>query len=109
MNLNKKSRLLCSLLLAMGFITSGPSRAEHGHGDRGSSYRGGGPHHYHGGGGYHRGGGGYYNRGGYYNGGGLGGPNIIISVPPPLYYVPMCQTMEVCNPYGQCWLQEYCD
>ncbi len=70
---------------------------------------GGGPVHYHGGG---YGPGPYYGGGGgIYFGGGWGGPNLVINVPaaPPRYYVRNCENMEVCDEYGQCWLERYCD
>ena len=60
-------------------------------------------------------GGGYYNNGqyhdrGYYNPGfAWGGPNIIINVPARRYYEPVCETVEECNSYGECWLQRYCN
>lgn len=61
--------------------------------------------------GYRHGGYGYNNGHGYYGRGrGWGGPNIVINVPPARgYYVPRCQVMDVCDSYGQCWLQRYCD
>lgn len=70
---------------------------------------GGGNTHFHDGerGGYGRGG--YYNRGGYFYGNGWVGPNVIINVPAPRYYVPLCENVEVCDQYGQCWLERYCD
>lgn len=76
-----------------------------------------GPTHYHGGGGgYGPGPGGYYNRGGFYFGGGWIGPNVVINVPveryaAPVerYYVRECDNVEVCDSYGQCWLERYCD
>ena len=70
---------------------------------------GGGPVHYHGGG---HGPGPYYGGGGGFDfGGGWGGPNLVINVPvaPPRYYVRNCENMEVCDEYGQCWLERYCD
>lgn len=82
-----------------------------------------GGHHQHGGGGYHGGnhhggghyGGGYHgypNQGGFYYGGGgwWGGPNVVINVPPPAprYYVAPCENMEVCDAYGDCWIEQYC-
>lgn len=74
---------------------------------------GGGATHYHGGG-YYPGPGPYYDRGGFYFGGGWGGPNVIINVPvetynPPQYYVRQCDNVEVCDPYGRCWIERYCD
>ena len=55
---------------------------------------------------------GYYDRGGYSYGSGWGAwgvPNIIINVPRERYYGPECEKREVCNSYGQCWLEQYCD
>lgn len=68
------------------------------------------------GGNYHGHGGGYgYGRGGYYDRGGLffgwGGPNVIINVPAERYYAPppvVCETVEVCNRYDECWLERQC-
>ena len=70
---------------------------------------GGGNVHGHGGNGGVYGHGGYYDRGGYFYGGGWSGPNVIINVPVEPYYVPVCENMEVCDSYGQCWLERYCD
>lgn len=56
--------------------------------------------------------GGNYNRGGYYEGGWYGGPNVVINVPVPAprrYYRPYCEDVEVCSPYGECWIERYCD
>ncbi|TAL63878.1 MAG: hypothetical protein EPN84_04405 [Legionella sp.] len=54
-----------------------------------------------------------YNRGGYfYGGGGWFGPNVVINVPAPAprrYYRPYCENVEVCSPYGDCWIERYCD
>lgn len=77
----------------------------------GTHYHGGGATHYHGGGGYGPGPGRYYDRGGFYFGGGWGWPNVVINVPVerPRYYVRNCENMEVCDSYGQCWLERYCD
>lgn len=71
---------------------------------------GGGNYHSHGGYGYGRGGG-YYDRGGFFFGGGWGGPNVIINVPSAPYYAPppiVCENVEVCNPYDECWLERRC-
>ncbi|KTD33467.1 hypothetical protein Lmor_2018 [Legionella moravica] len=51
----------------------------------------------------------YYNRGYYY---GVGPtfvvPNVIINVPVQRYYAPVCEEVEVCDSYGECWLDQYC-
>jgi uncharacterized membrane protein len=73
---------------------------------------GGGDVHSHGGGYGHNhghGNGGYYDRGGFYFGGGWGGPNVIINVPVERYYSPVCENVEVCDSYGECWLERYCN
>lgn len=44
---------------------------------------------------------------GYYNGWGAG-PSVIINLPSRRYYQPMCERVEVCNPYGYCWLEREC-
>ncbi len=30
-------------------------------------------------------------------------------VPVRPYYVRPCDEVEVCDPYGRCWLERYCD
>ncbi len=59
----------------------------------------------------------YYHGGGYYGPGfypGWGGPNVIINVPivpvapPPIYYAPACETVEVCDQFDECWLERRC-
>lgn len=43
-----------------------------------------------------------------------GGPNVVINVPvgpivPPVpYYAPQCESVQVCNQYRECWLEERC-
>lgn len=57
---------------------------------------------------------GYYDRTYYYNGArniivpNVIIPNVVINVPAQRYYVPSCEEMEVCDPYGQCWLEQFC-
>lgn len=51
----------------------------------------------------------YYNPRGYYYGGGWVGPNVVINVPTRRYYVPVCENLEVCDEYGDCWIERYCD
>lgn len=54
---------------------------------------------------------GYYDQGGYYGGGWLG-PNVVINVPVQRYrryYAPLCENVEVCDVYGECWLERYCE
>lgn len=63
--------------------------------------------HGHHGGGYNNGR--YHNRDYYNPGFAWGVPNIIINVPTRRYYAPVCETVEECNSYGECWLQRYCD
>lgn len=55
--------------------------------------------------------GGYGYRGGYYYGGGpaIIVPNVIINAPVQRYYVPQCEEVEVCNSYGECWLDQFCN
>src|SRR5262245_45786356 len=40
---------------------------------------------------------------------GWAGPNVIINIPAPRYYVPVCHDVEVCNSFGDCWLEPHCD
>ena len=96
MNKNRQTRLSQSVLLALSLITCTASNAWHGNGA-----------YYHGHGGYHHGGG-YY---GHHHGSwGFGGPNVIINVPPNIYYSrPYCETIRVCNPYNECWFEKHCD
>ncbi|KGP63217.1 hypothetical protein EP47_04440 [Legionella norrlandica] len=35
-------------------------------------------------------------------------PNVVINVPVQRVYVPVCEEMEVCDPYGQCWIEQFC-
>ncbi len=37
------------------------------------------------------------------------GPQVIINVPPLPFFLPGCHEVEVCNNYGQCWLENSCD
>lgn len=90
-------------LFVLSLLMSASAAAWHGHGGN-----------WHGHGGWN-GGPGYYRGGGYgfdsYGGGwgwGFPGPNIVINVPPPTYYVPECENVEVCNRYGRCWIERHC-
>ena len=56
----------------------------------------------------------WHGDGGYYHGGGWGGPAVVIDVPlggyySPNYYAPVCETVQVCNQYNHCWLQQECN
>lgn len=55
--------------------------------------------------GYNYGGYGYYRRGHHFR----HGPQVIITVPPIPFYLPGCHEVEVCNGFGQCWLENSCD
>lgn len=99
-----------SIVLILGVLVSTASNAWY---ERGVHVgTGGGPVHHHRGGeivvpnpGY-----GYYDRGGYYyRRPDIVIPNIIINAPPPCYYAPQCQDVEVCNAYDECWLDRYCN
>lgn len=49
--------------------------------------------------------------GGFYFGGGWAGPNVVINIPAEPYYAPpppVCQTVEVCDPYDECWIERQC-
>ncbi|KTD35850.1 hypothetical protein Lnau_0834 [Legionella nautarum] len=102
MFINSKRNTFSTFVFVIGILASTTCAAWHGHG------RGwyGGHEHYHGGG-YGYGWGGY--GGGYSYGGGWGGPNIVINVPTRRYYAPLCEKVEVCNSYGECWLETYCN
>ncbi len=112
MNTISKGNTLRVVVCALSLFTSaacdaGHGRAEHGHG--GYYNDGGRREHYHGGGGGYGWGGFFFGGGDYYNRGGWEGPNIIINVPGPRQYVPVCQTFEVCDAYGECWLEDRCE
>lgn len=53
----------------------------------------------------------YYDSGRYYNPGvNIIVPNVIINtLPTTRYYRPICEEVEVCNPYRECWLEQYCN
>lgn len=39
-------------------------------------------------------------------------PNVIVTRPVPVrrYYVPeYCDDVEVCDSYGECWIEQYCN
>jgi len=89
------------LLFILSLLTSVDANAWHGRGVYG--YRGGNVHSH---------GEGHYNGGSFYYGGGgwgWGPPNVVINVPAQRYYVPACDDVEVCDSYGQCWIERYCD
>jgi hypothetical protein len=108
MNFKSTARRMCGLVLGLLVCTAGQAW-------NGGAVRvgyGGGNVHYHGEditvynpGGYRD-----YDRGYYY---GIGPsfvvPNVIINVPVQRYYVPVCEEVEVCNSYGECWLDRYCN
>ncbi|WP_298624259.1 hypothetical protein [uncultured Legionella sp.] len=104
--INRKRNALSIMVFIFGVLSSTASEAWHGGGP--------GPIHRHGEdirvynpGGYG------YGRGYYYGGGPIIVPNIvpnvIINVPPPRYYRPICEEVEVCDSYGECWLDQYCN
>ncbi len=68
--------------------------------------------HYHHHGGYGYGPGPYWGGGGgFFFGGGWAGPNVVINVPAEPYYAPpppVCRTVEVCDPYDECWIERQC-
>lgn len=93
---NKRTNLLGIIVAALSLITSMESNAWYG--DRG---------HYHGQGRGYFHGGDYGRYPGPWN---WGGPNVIIAVPPTQYYAqPYCETVRICNPYHECWLERHCD
>lgn len=102
-------------LLVLGLFISTSGNAWYG-GSIAIGFTGGNVHYY--GDGYNRAYGpwnyGYYDRDYYYNGGqniivpNVIIPNVVINVPVQRYYVPVCEEMEVCDPYGQCWLEQFC-
>ena len=103
-----KSKITRILVFALSLLST-VSMTSYGGGVSVVGY--GGNYHGHGGGyGYGYGGGRYYDRGGFFFG--WGGPNVIINVPAERYYVPpppvVCETVEVCNPYDECWLERQC-
>lgn len=97
---NKKNQWLVPFMLAAGILSCGVANAWHGHG--GAGYYNGHEHGH---------GGAYYPERraypGYYYG--WSGPNIVINVPTRPYYVPRCETVEVCNSFDQCWLERHCN
>src|ERR1700722_10839939 len=91
-----RPKILAGFLFAFSLLASSASLAWHGHGGYDRHYHR--PHHD-----WAYGGGGF-------NYGGWDGPNVIINVPVPgRRYVPECHRVEVCNPYGRCWLETQCD
>lgn len=88
MNTIVNKRNLRTLVLAFSVLASGVAAA-------------------HGGGGWHGGGwhGGGYHGGGWHGGGWYGGGLVIGA---PYYYGGGCQTVRVCNRYGNCWLRQNC-
>ncbi|ARG97106.1 hypothetical protein [Legionella micdadei] len=99
---NSKRNIIGTLVFVIGLLATTAGNAWHSHG---SWY--GGHRHYHGG--YGHGFGRYYGQGGFFYNGGWSGPNIVINVPPRRYYAPVCENVEVCNSFGECWLETYCD
>ncbi len=96
------------ILFVMGIFSCTAGNAWHGAG-----YGGGrGPVHRHGEDirVYNPGGFGYYDHGYFYGRGpNIIVPNVIINVPAPRYYRPVCEEVEVCDSYGECWLDRYCN
>ncbi len=91
MSMTIKMTLCRTVIFALALLASTASNAHGGWG-----YWGGGYYHGHGGG-----------------WGWGGGPGIVIGVPPvgyyaPQYYVPVCETIRVCN-QRNCWLQRECN
>lgn len=106
-----KSNALKVFVFVLGISACATSHAWYG-GGVSVGFGGGGNVHYHGD--YRNG---YGPRGyGYYYGGGpeiivpsFVVPNVVINVPVQRYYVrPPCDDVEVCNQYGECWLEQYC-
>lgn len=97
MYLNNNRKTIGCFIFLLGLAASTASMAWHGHhhGGHREIHR-----HLDYGPSYHR---------GFSYGGGWVAPNVIIEVPAPGYYVPRCQTVEVCNPYGSCWLENNCN
>jgi hypothetical protein len=91
MSVLMKKKWVAALIVTLGFFTSATCSA--------NGYHSG---HYHEG--YH---GGYYDHGRGW-GWGWSGPNVVINVPSPGYYGPVCDTVRVCDRYGHCWLEESC-
>jgi hypothetical protein len=89
MNTTGKRNIIRTLVLA-GCVMFSAAAAAHGGGWHGGGWHGGGWH----GGGWHDGG---------WHGGGWYGSAVVGA---PLYYG--CQTIRVCNSYGNCWLQQSC-
>ncbi|MBA2651261.1 MAG: hypothetical protein H0U73_03170 [Tatlockia sp.] len=98
--MNKNSKVIGSFLLVFGLLASTVSNAWHGAHER---YR------HHPGYNYHRPTMPYDN--GFFGGGWGPGPEVIINVPAPNYFVPMpeCYNIEVCNPFGACWIESRCN
>ena len=103
MNTNAKRNISRAMVFSFALLVSAASSAWHAGGGAGwGGYHGGedySSNYYHNGG-YYRGGGGFY-------GDGWGGPGVVIASPG--YYPSPCQTVQVCAPTGNCWLQQSCD
>lgn len=97
-------------LVLIGALVGSSAHAR-GHGGQlihgGYGHGGGGHYHGHYPRGYDGPGYGYYgdNRGGFFWG---GFPNVIINVPARPYYPPICEDVEVCDPYDRCWIEQQC-
>ena len=97
MNTNRNGNVSRTLVFTLALLASATCSAWHG----GGYYHGGGYH----GDAYH---GGYYNHGGW--GGGWGG--VSIGIPLGGYYGASnygCSNVQVCNNYGNCWIQQQCN
>lgn len=107
--MNIKSNARAVIVIVLGLLACTTSQAWYGGGL--SVGFGGGNVHYHGEDirVYNPGGYGYYDRGYYGVGPGFIVPNVIINVPVRRYYVPVCEEVEVCDSYGECWLDSYCN
>ncbi|CEG57139.1 hypothetical protein [Legionella fallonii] len=104
MNTTGKKSIIRTLVFALCIMFSAVAAAHGGwHGGGGGWHGGGGGWH---GGGWHGGG---WHGGGWHGGGWYGGAVIVGA---PLYYGYYggygCQTIRVCNAYGNCWLQQSC-
>ncbi|MBA2657129.1 MAG: hypothetical protein H0U70_09135 [Tatlockia sp.] len=99
---NKKCfKITACFLLILGLLTSSVSSAWHHHGGH-DRYR-----HQYGFNNYHRPT--FPSQGDFFGHGGWSGPEVIINIPAPNYYVPVCHNVEICNPYGACWLERSCN
>lgn len=109
--MKSKRNTRAMMVFILGVVSCTTSEAWYG-GGFSVGFGGPGPVHYHGEDirVYNPGGYGYYDRGYYYGGGpNIIVPNVVINVPAPRYYRPVCEEVEVCDSYGECWLDTYCN